>query len=207
MASSPCTHLGSIQILEGPEPDELDGCDTCLAEGTKWLHLRMCMTCGVVGCCDSSPGQHARRHAEQDEHPVVRSIEPGESWSYCFIDDVVFNVAGTNVAKVEEPPHTFNDDPGSGRIDMWVGSERVGWIDYGVVGDSINLTHTEVVAGKQGLGYGGELVREAIRLFGAQNKPLIPSCEFAREFIAKRPGLHGSVAARMRSRLLGEDDS
>lgn len=205
MASTTCTHLGSIQILEGPEPDELDGCETCLVEGTKWLHLRMCMTCGVVGCCDDSPGQHARKHADAESHPVVRSIEPGESWSYCFVDDVVFNVAGTNVQKAVEPPHTFNDDPGAGRIDMWVGSDRVGWIDYGVVGDSINLTHTEVVAGKQGLGYGGELVREAIRVFGAQNKPLIPSCEFARSFIAKRPGLHGAVAARMRSRLLGEE--
>ena len=69
MASTPCSHLSSILILEGP--DEVDGCDTCLVEGTKWLHLRMCMSCGLVGCCDDSPQQHARKHAEAEQHPPL----------------------------------------------------------------------------------------------------------------------------------------
>jgi len=203
MASTPCSHLSSILILEGP--DEVDGCDTCLVEGTKWLHLRMCMSCGLVGCCDDSPQQHARKHAEAEQHPVIRSIEPNESWSYCFIDDAVFHVAGANVVAPEPLPHTFHDDVEGGRIEMYVGDEVVGWIQYGGVGEAINLTHTEVLAGNQGLGYGGELVREAIRTFAAQTKSVIPSCDFARSYIAKHPDLHDAVAPRMRSRLLGGD--
>ena len=202
MASAPCSHLASILILEGP--DEVDGCDTCLTEGGTWHHLRMCMTCGEVGCCDDSPGQHARAHAGAAAHPVVRSIEPGESWSYCYVDDAVFHVAGAEAVAAEELPHTFRDDTEGGRIELWVGDDVVGWIQYSAVGEAISLTHTEVFAGNQGLGYGGELVLEAIRTFGAQNKPLIPSCDFARSYIAKRPELHGAVAARMRGRLLGE---
>jgi len=202
MASSPCSHLASILILEGP--DEVDGCDTCLAQGGTWLHLRMCMTCGVVGCCDDSPNAHARKHAEEEQHPVIRSIEPGESWSYCFIDDAVFHVAGAEKVAEVELPHSFNHDREANRIDMWVGDEQVGRIEYGEVGEAINLTKTEVFAGSQGLGYAGELVREALRIFGAQSKHVIPSCEFARSYIAKRPELHDAVAPRMRSRLLGE---
>lgn len=202
MASAPCAHLSSILILEGP--DEVDGCDTCLAEGGTWLHLRMCMTCGEVGCCDDSPGRHARRHAEAEGHPVIRSVEPGESWSYCFVDDAVFHVAGAEKVAEVELPHTFNHDPEGGRIELWVGDDRVGRIEYGEVGEAINLTKTEVFAGNQGLGYGGELVREALRMFRARSKFVIPSCEFARSYIASRPELHDAVAPRMRSRLLGD---
>jgi CPA1 family monovalent cation:H+ antiporter len=63
------------------------GCATCLAEGTTWVHLRLCLSCGEVACCDSSPGQHARRHAEASGHPVIRSFEPGEAWRWCFVDE------------------------------------------------------------------------------------------------------------------------
>lgn len=203
MSSSPCSHLASIQILEGP--DEVDGCDTCLAEGGQWHHLRMCMTCGEVGCCDDSPGQHARKHAESAAHPVVRSIEPRESWSYCFIDEAVFRVAGAEaIAEAAEPP-AFNHDVAGSRIEMWVGDDAVGWIQYDTVGDAIDLTHTEVFAGGQGLGYDGELVLEAIRIFDEQNKQVIPSCEFARAYITYRPELHSAVVPSMRGRMLGED--
>lgn len=203
MSASPCAHLASILILEGP--DEVDGCDTCLVEGGTWMHLRMCMTCGVVGCCDDSPNQHARQHAEAESHPVVRSIEPGESWSYCYVDDAVFHVAGAEAIAVAELPHTFHNDVEGGRIEMYVGDEVVGWIQYSSVGEAISLTQTEIFAGNQGLGYDGELVLEAIRIFGERKKPLIPSDDFARAYIAHRPELHGAVAARMRSRLLGEE--
>ena len=199
MASAPCSHLSSILILEGP--DEVDGCDTCLAEGGHWVHLRMCMTCGEVGCCDDSPGQHARKHAEAEAHPIVRSIEPREHWSYCFIDDAVFNVAGADAVAEAPVPHTFNHDTEGGRIELWVGDEPVGRIEYSPIGEAINITKTEVFAGHQGLGYDGELVDEAIRIFRARNKPLIPSCEIARTYIAARPELHDAVAPRMRSRL------
>jgi monovalent cation/hydrogen antiporter len=64
-----------------------EGCGACLADGTTWVHLRLCLTCGEVGCCDSSPQQHARRHLEATGHPVMRSFEPGEAWRWCFVDE------------------------------------------------------------------------------------------------------------------------
>ena len=83
-----CTHLDSIRITTLPAP--IAGCEECLKTGGRWVHLRMCMTCGQIGCCDSSPNQHASHHAEQDGHPVFSSIEPGESWSWCTVDEVAF---------------------------------------------------------------------------------------------------------------------
>jgi len=83
-----CSHLD--QVLVTALPSQVTGCEDCLAIGSKWLHLRMCLTCGKVGCCDSSPERHARKHAASAAHPLVRSAEPGEDWSYCFVDDVAF---------------------------------------------------------------------------------------------------------------------
>jgi uncharacterized UBP type Zn finger protein len=83
-----CSHLDQIVVTDLPE--EIPGCEDCLAIGSRWLHLRMCLTCGKIGCCDSSPNRHARRHATASGHPLVRSAEPGEDWSYCFVDDVAF---------------------------------------------------------------------------------------------------------------------
>ena len=57
-------------------------------DGGVWLHLRICLECGHVGCCDDSPGQHASAHARSAEHPIIRSLEPGEQWSWCFIDEL-----------------------------------------------------------------------------------------------------------------------
>ena len=83
--SSPCTHLDTIQITELPEA--VEGCEDCLAAGTRWLHLRICLECGHVGCCDSSPNRHATSTRAQ-RPPVMRSFEPGEDWSWCFVDEV-----------------------------------------------------------------------------------------------------------------------
>jgi uncharacterized UBP type Zn finger protein len=85
-----CTHLGTIQFTE--VPDEVAGCEDCLAIGGRWVHLRMCQSCGRIGCCDSSPNKHASAHAREKEHPVARSAEPGERWSWCYVDDVMFTV-------------------------------------------------------------------------------------------------------------------
>jgi hypothetical protein len=71
-----------------PTPSTADGCEDCLTEGTRWVHLRLCLACGKVGCCDSSPRKHASRHAAAVGHPVIRSFEPGESWRWCFIHNV-----------------------------------------------------------------------------------------------------------------------
>lgn len=88
-----CGHLDQIEILELPE--KVAGCEECLRAGSQWVHLRMCHSCGHIGCCDSSPSRHARAHAEQADHPLVRSAEPDESWSYCFLDDVAFVLKGS----------------------------------------------------------------------------------------------------------------
>ncbi len=64
------------------------GCVDCLRNGGTWVHLRTCLGCGYVGCCDSSPHRHARGHAARADHPLIASAEPGETWAYCFVDDV-----------------------------------------------------------------------------------------------------------------------
>jgi uncharacterized UBP type Zn finger protein len=86
MSGVACSHLASVRVTELPE--SVAGCEDCLADGGVWLHLRICLECGHVGCCDDSPGRHATRHAEGEGHPLIRSLEPGEEWSYCFPDDV-----------------------------------------------------------------------------------------------------------------------
>jgi Zn-finger in ubiquitin-hydrolases and other protein len=88
--SKTCTHLDRIELLELPEP--IAGCEDCLATGGTWVHLRMCQSCGHVGCCDSSPNRHATAHASAAGHPIVRSAEPGETWSWCYVDEVAFVV-------------------------------------------------------------------------------------------------------------------
>jgi uncharacterized UBP type Zn finger protein len=87
---SSCTHLDQVIIAR---PDHVAGCEDCLATGGTWLHLRVCRTCGHVGCCDSSPNRHATRHARESAHPVISSVEPGENWSYCYVDDIAFVLA------------------------------------------------------------------------------------------------------------------
>jgi hypothetical protein len=77
-----CPHAGQAKTVVPRTP----GCEECLRDGTGWVHLRLCMTCGHVGCCDSSPGRHARRHHEDTGHHVIRSAEPGDNWSYCLED-------------------------------------------------------------------------------------------------------------------------
>lgn len=85
-----CNHLD--RVLVTALPAQIAGCEECLATGSRWVHLRMCLTCGKIGCCDSSPNRHARKHAAADGHPLVRSAEPGEDWSYCFLDDIAFEL-------------------------------------------------------------------------------------------------------------------
>jgi uncharacterized UBP type Zn finger protein len=81
-----CTHLEHVKVTDLPAA--VDGCEDCLAAGTPWLHLRICLECGHVGCCDSSPQRHASAHAREGDHPIMRSLEPGEDWSWCFVDEV-----------------------------------------------------------------------------------------------------------------------
>ena len=83
-----CAHLDATSDAD-PTPSG-DGCVDCLAAGRDdWVHLRLCLNCGHVGCCDSSPAKHASLHARESGDPVVRSFEPGESWRWCYVDEVV----------------------------------------------------------------------------------------------------------------------
>ena len=87
-----CTHIPSDPVTVQPLTD---GCQDCLEIGSTWLHLRMCQSCGHVGCCDQSTHRHARAHfLAHDDHPLLRSLEPDEAWWYCWIDDVGFELEG-----------------------------------------------------------------------------------------------------------------
>jgi len=80
-----CVHVGSIrEVLPSAQ-----GCEECLCDGTPWVHLRICLACGHVGCCESSAGKHAMAHHHETGHPIARSIEPGEAWGWCYVDEVV----------------------------------------------------------------------------------------------------------------------
>jgi len=83
-----CGHLDQVVLLE--LPTRVAGCEECLKLGSGWVHLRMCQTCGKIGCCDSSPYKHASQHANDARHAIVRSVEPGEDWSWCYVDEVMF---------------------------------------------------------------------------------------------------------------------
>jgi len=81
MYEKKCEHL-----VEGPAPTPNSNvCEECIANGQKWVKLRICRTCGHVGCCDSSPGQHATEHFKKTKHPTMQSFEPGEDWGWCYI--------------------------------------------------------------------------------------------------------------------------
>jgi uncharacterized UBP type Zn finger protein len=81
--SPTCSHVSAVRDVVRRS----EGCEQCLAIGDAWVHLRMCLTCGQVGCCDSSKNRHAHRHADTVGHPIARSVEPGEDWAWCFIDE------------------------------------------------------------------------------------------------------------------------
>ena len=79
-----CTHASWIR----PVSPKTEGCEECLASGDTWVHLRLCLTCGHVGCCDQSKNKHATRHFRTTGHPVMRSLEPGEDWRWCYVDEL-----------------------------------------------------------------------------------------------------------------------
>jgi uncharacterized UBP type Zn finger protein len=80
-----CEHYQGVEIR--PVPPGIAGCEECLKTGDEWVHLRMCLHCGHIGCCDSSPNRHAREHAGKLDHPLIRSAEPGEAWGYCYVHE------------------------------------------------------------------------------------------------------------------------
>jgi len=84
-----CRHLGSV-LTDTPRTPE--GCEECLKLGDSWVHLRLCRTCGHVGCCDDSKNKHATKHFHATHHPIITSLEPGETWSWCYVDELAMEL-------------------------------------------------------------------------------------------------------------------
>jgi len=85
-----CPHLAQVRDVK---PNTPEGCEECLESGDDWVHLRLCLECGHVGCCDQSPNRHATKHFHRTRHPIVRSLEPGEDWGWCYLDEIGFEPA------------------------------------------------------------------------------------------------------------------
>jgi hypothetical protein len=83
-----CAHMKEIRDVQ----PSAKGCEDCLKIGATWMHLRMCLVCGHAACCDSSPHRHASKHFHATKHPVVRSLEPGETWGWCYVDQFMFEL-------------------------------------------------------------------------------------------------------------------
>jgi uncharacterized UBP type Zn finger protein len=88
MSQPECPHIEKANIETKPHSK---GCEQCLALGDSWVHLRVCLQCGQVGCCDNSKNKHATKHFHATKHPIIRSIEPGETWGWCFVDELMFD--------------------------------------------------------------------------------------------------------------------
>jgi hypothetical protein len=86
MGMEGCEHFKEIKAVT----PSADGCEDCLKIGGQWVHLRLCETCGHVGCCDNSPNRHATKHYHASDHPIIKSYEPGEDWGYCYPDDIFY---------------------------------------------------------------------------------------------------------------------
>lgn len=89
MKPTPCSHRAQIH----PVTPSAAGCEECLATGDEWVQLRLCLSCGHVGCCDSSKNRHATAHFHATRHPIIQSFEPGERWGWCYVDEVQLDLA------------------------------------------------------------------------------------------------------------------
>jgi len=90
--SAPCSHLDQINDVTARTPE---GCEECLEMGDTWVHLRLCLSCGHVGCCDNSKNKHATKHFHATDHPVIQSFERGEDWIWCYVDKVYLEPASS----------------------------------------------------------------------------------------------------------------
>ena len=94
-----CEHLGQAKDLKPGK----HVCEECVKLGDRWVHLRLCLICGNIGCCDSSKNKHATKHYHETAHPIMRSIEQGEEWGWCYVDEIAFDFShGVKHAKVVE---------------------------------------------------------------------------------------------------------
>lgn len=100
--NQPCEHLKDLTEADFAPPPEPLTCEECLKEGTRWVSLRQCKTCGHVGCCDSSSGKHATKHYFQTQHPVMRSVTPGEQWTWCYEHEVLGELAPASATRTKK---------------------------------------------------------------------------------------------------------
>jgi uncharacterized UBP type Zn finger protein len=106
-----CQHLSPFtKARREPVKPSAAGCEECLARGDGWVQLRLCMTCGHVGCCDSSPNRHSTRHFHATQHPVIKAYEPGADWAWCYVDEET--AESIRAFPSESPPRHF-DPPGA----------------------------------------------------------------------------------------------
>jgi uncharacterized UBP type Zn finger protein len=84
MPTARCRHLDQVR----PVAPSAEGCEDCLRTGDVWVHLRLCQTCGHVGCCDSSPNRHATKHFQATGHAIIKSFQPGEDWGWCYVEQI-----------------------------------------------------------------------------------------------------------------------
>ncbi len=89
-AAKSCAHLNQVRAVSPVTPN---GCEECLALGMRWVHLRLCQECGHVGCCDQSVGKHATKHFHKTKHAIMKSFQPGEDWSWCYVDELFIEPA------------------------------------------------------------------------------------------------------------------
>lgn len=89
-----CHHFDHLNLRDVPNASAsyAKGCEECVKMGDTWVHLRECLVCGHVGCCDSSKNKHATKHFHSTSHPVMRSVEPGERWGWCYVDDAMVSL-------------------------------------------------------------------------------------------------------------------
>ncbi len=102
MAKQGCTHRNHIATVK----PSARGCEECLKNGGKWVHLRLCRTCGHVGCCDQSPGRHATQHFRSTHHPIIEGYDPPEGWAWCYVDEIFFDL-GEDVTPQDGPIPRF----------------------------------------------------------------------------------------------------
>lgn len=100
--SKRCSHADQILTVT----PSARGCQECLQTGSPWVHLRICRTCGHVGCCDESPGKHATRHFKSTRHPIIEGYDPPEGWGWCYLDEVFIDL-GRNVTPQDGPIPRF----------------------------------------------------------------------------------------------------
>jgi hypothetical protein len=104
--SESCPHLETASKRAAGVKPSSPGCKECLQSGGVWVHLRLCLSCGHVGCCDNSPSRHATKHFHHSHHPTIRSYEPGEEWGYCYPDNLF--IENLPARPIEVPPRHFD---------------------------------------------------------------------------------------------------